>query len=366
MSKIRLALQTGFMILAAYLGYRHQVLGGGPGGVPPIDAYCPFGGLETLPLYLTTGSFLQKTAPSNFWLLVAVGVTTLVGGALFCGWICPLGGLADWLYKLRQTVSNRKVDITPSVARPLSYGRFATLAGIVYFSWLLKRLWFEEFDPYKAIFHMNVEGATGWLIIGSFVAASLLVERAWCRFLCPLGAFNGLLSRFALFDIERDSACIHCGKCDRACPAGITVSEAQRLQDSRCVKCMQCVETCPVSALSVKAKVGGLPNLKPLAAGVLGVVLFLGIVGAAQVSGQWNAKSPSYRVAAQITDPSEIKGWMKWSEAAAAFNVDEKQLLAELGLPEQLDRNRTVKDIRGEFGVSEEKFRQAVAKLRKQ
>lgn len=85
MNKIRLALLTGFIILATYLGFRHQVIGGGPTGVPPIDAYCPFGGLETLPHYLTTGSFLQKTAPSNFWLLVAVIVTTLLAGALFCG-----------------------------------------------------------------------------------------------------------------------------------------------------------------------------------------------------------------------------------------------------------------------------------------
>ena len=366
MKTVRLTFQTGFMAFAAFLGYRHQVLGGGPAGVPPIDAFCPFGALETAPLYLTTGSFLQKTAPSNFWLLGAIVLVTLLFGSVFCGWICPLGTLSDWLYKFRKAIFPNALAISAKVTDILSYGRLLTLAGIVYFSWLLKKLWFEEYDPYKTIFHMNVEGATGWLIIGMFVVASLMVERAWCRFLCPLGAFNGLLSHFSFWNIERDQAtCIHCNKCDRLCPTGILVSDKERLTDSRCIKCMQCVDACPTKALSIAPANKSFPVIKPLVAGVVGVVLFLGVVAAAQVTGGWNAKSPSYKVAAQITHPSEIKGWMKWSDAAAAFQVDESVLLSELGLPQTVDRNRTVKDIRKDYGLSEEAFRQTIEKLRK-
>ena len=364
MSKVRLGLQAFFMILLAYLGYRHQAVGGGPLGAPPIDAYCPFGALETLPTFLLSGSYLQKTAPSNFWLMVTLIVTTVLAGAVFCGWICPLGGLSDWLYKLRCRLTNRKIEFSPAIDRLLSYGRYLMLAGIVYFSWLLNKIWFEDYDPFKLIFHMNVESATGWLIIAAFVAISVIIERAWCRYLCPLGAFTGIISLFSIFAIEREHSCIHCKKCDRKCPVGITVSTAGRLRDTRCIQCLECVNVCHVNSLAVKTGRGGiLQNVKPTTFAVLSVVLFVSILGTVQVSGGWDAKSPSIKAVSQIRSASEIKGWMKWSDIISSLNINEKQLLSDLGLPDNLDRNKTVKDIRKDFGIDEEKFRRTVDRL---
>ena len=55
------------------------------------------------------------------------------------------------------------------------------------------------------------------LIIAGFVLISLAVERAWCRWFCPLGIFNGLMGKLSLFKIRRnEAACIHCGACSRA------------------------------------------------------------------------------------------------------------------------------------------------------
>ncbi|MCE5284596.1 MAG: 4Fe-4S binding protein [Pelosinus sp.] len=365
MNKVRLGIQTVFIGLMFYIGYRHQIVGGGPSGAPPLDAYCPFGALATLPTYITTSNFLQKTASSNFWLMLALIITTLFAGAVFCGWICPLGGLSDWFYKIRQKFFVRKIEIPPQTAKVLSYGRFIMLGGIVYFSWVLNRLWFEEYDPYKQIFHLNVESITGWLIIFGFVSISLLVERAWCRFLCPLGAFAGLISRFSVFQIERDQYCINCKKCDRTCPSGIEVSQITRMEDTSCSKCLQCVSVCPVKSLEVRAGFSSvLSKVKPLTFALVSVAVFVGIVGAAQMSGFWNAKSPSIKAVAQLTSVSEIKGWMKWSEVIAVFGVNEEQIITELGLSETLNRNKTIKEIGKEYGFSEEKVRQAIEKYR--
>ncbi|MCX7970570.1 MAG: 4Fe-4S binding protein [Negativicutes bacterium] len=101
MRQTRLATQILFVLGALYTGYRHQLVGGGPGGAGPLDAYCPFGALETLPTYLFFGSFLAKTAFSNFWFLLALLATIFLVGSVFCGWICPLGSLGDWLYRIR-------------------------------------------------------------------------------------------------------------------------------------------------------------------------------------------------------------------------------------------------------------------------
>lgn len=202
--KFRYGVQGFFVLLFAYIGWRHQAVGGGPAGAPPLDAFCPFGGVETLPLYLTSGQFLAKTAPANVVALAAVLLVTLLGGAVFCGWFCPLGALGEWLYKLRLKIFRREIKLPAAAERVLPYGRYAVLGIIFYMTWKTSKLWFSDYDPFKQIFHMEVENAAGWVVIGLFAAGSLLVERAWCRFLCPLGGIVGMVSRFSLLKINRD------------------------------------------------------------------------------------------------------------------------------------------------------------------
>ena len=62
---------------------------------------------------------------------------------------------------------------------------------ILIMSWRTKSIWFENIDPYKDIFHMNVESVAALSLILGFVAISLLVERAWCRWLCPPEPLHG-------------------------------------------------------------------------------------------------------------------------------------------------------------------------------
>ncbi|HDQ93439.1 MAG TPA: 4Fe-4S binding protein, partial [Synergistetes bacterium] len=90
-SKLRYVIQFGFLAFMTWLGYRHQVLGGGPEGVPTVDALCPFGGLESLYSILASGTWLRRLAPSAMVLLVVLIAMTLLLGRVFCGWICPLG-----------------------------------------------------------------------------------------------------------------------------------------------------------------------------------------------------------------------------------------------------------------------------------
>lgn len=366
MKYLKVMIQAFFVVLMAYIGYRHQIFGGGPQGTAPIHAYCPFGALEALPTYLLSGNLIQKTAFSNFWLFGMVLVITILFGTVFCGWICPLGAVGEWLYSIRRMVYKRKFYIPQKAEHILAYGRYVMLGFIMYMSYSVGKLWFERYDPFTLIFHTNVETTIGWVIIGLFVIASLLVERVWCRFLCPLGGLLSIFGKFSIFKIVRDTSnCLNCKKCSGVCPVGIDVANSQTVSKANCISCYRCVKSCPKeNILSVKSRITAFGSLKPVVVGFLAVAILGGAWGLVYTSGQWNPKNPQVKAASQIKNEDEIKGWMKWSEVMSSLKVNESKLIQELRLPENFDRSTTIKQMEKEYKFSEEQLREAIKKYR--
>lgn len=254
--------QLAIALLVVVAAVRHQVEK--DSGAASVDALCPFGAMETLITWVTTGSLITKTHPSNLVLGLAVLVATLLVGNAFCGWICPFGAVQDALTWVRRKLRLPAITVPRGLDRALRWGRFVVLAVILYFSYVTASLWFADYDPYVALFglHWLFEPDTPALWIGLSVLAvvvvgSVLVERAWCRYLCPLGGVLSVLSRFSLLRIRRaPTTCTDCSLCDKACPVGIEPSKAAPMVSPDCIGCMDCVTTCPVrGALGVDAPV---------------------------------------------------------------------------------------------------------------
>jgi NapH/MauN family ferredoxin-type protein len=250
-------LSQGFVVLLiAYLGIRHQVTGGGPRGSAPIDSYCVFGGAETLWTYITTGAFMAKTNVSNFILLGAAILVTVLTGASFCGWICPVGAMQDALGGVGKKLFKRTFTPPRSWDRYLRHLRFASLLLVLYMTARFGSLWFADYDPFKFLFHFSFETALPIVLIVVFVIASILSERFWCKYLCPLGGLFSLLSKLSLFKLRRNTtSCVNCNLCTRSCPVGLDVSNANVLNDGQCIKCLNCVTACPIKgALTIETK----------------------------------------------------------------------------------------------------------------
>ena len=65
------------------------------------------------------------------------------------------------------------------------------------------------------MFGLHLRRRCCWTLLGALLVATVFVRNAYCRFLCPLGAFLGILSNLTVFRIKRWSECSTAGSARR-------------------------------------------------------------------------------------------------------------------------------------------------------
>ena len=203
--------------------------------------------------FITTGQFVPKTHLSNLILGAGLLIGIVLAGSSFCGWVCPFGALQDALTWLRKALHLPEIKVPAKADHILRYGRFVTLGLILFMTVSTVKLWFAGFDPYRTLFGLewlfNFNLAEFWpayLIVAIIVTGSLLIQRFWCRYLCPLGGLMSLLGHVSFLRIRRNAdSCKGCALCNVPCPVGIDVANAKNAVSTNCIGCLACVQACP-------------------------------------------------------------------------------------------------------------------------
>jgi polyferredoxin len=263
---IRHIVQAGFFVLIALISVSKFAAENGVTlpflSEASLHTLCPFGGVVSVYRYVTEGALVQKIHESAFVLMVLVFLLSFLFGPVFCGWFCPFGSLQEWLGKLGKRVLGKRFNhvIPAALDHVLRYLRYILLALVVYMTAKTATLTFQNIDPYYALFNFFTgEVAPAALaVLAVVLLSSLVVERPWCKYACPYGALLGLTNLLRVFGIRRrESSCIGCKACDRACPMNIQVSTASKVRNHQCISCMKCTSesACPIGNtvnLSVK------------------------------------------------------------------------------------------------------------------
>ena len=180
------------------------------------------------------------------WLLP----TTLLLGVLFCGWICPLGTLQDWAYKL-----GRKMRL-PVLRVPYGIQRYLQLSRYVFYFLLTLGITFSILQGTKNLSKLmrgDVLGMAALVVLIVFVLFGMFFNRPFCNYICTGGARRGLWSVVRIIGIRRDTAtCINCKLCTKSCPMNIDVANTDFVRHPNCIGCMSCLSACPKSCISFK------------------------------------------------------------------------------------------------------------------
>ncbi len=302
-----------------------------------FHAICPFGAVETAGRLVMEGTFIPKIHESNLWVFAGVILVTLLFGAVFCGWLCPLGSVQEWIGTIGKKIFKKRYNrfVGARVDHMLGYLRYAVLALVLFKTTQMVNLVFQRVDPYYALFHfwMGDVLPSALIVLGGVLALSLFFERPWCRWFCPFGALIGVVQLLAPWKIRRNSAeCTACGACARVCPMRIPLEKKTAVLDTRCNRCGNCLTACPKEkGMSFSFSRASLFPLKTrLVTGVLIVSLFASPILFAHAGGFFYT-SGNQKLQKGKVSVEEIRGSMTVEEIARAMGIETETLWQVLG-----------------------------------
>jgi polyferredoxin len=285
------------------------------------EAYCPFGGIQTLGTYLVAGSMACSMTATQIMMGIVLAIGVVLFSKLFCGYLCPLGWATEQLAKLRKKLKVKEIVINYGTIadKLLRLVKYALLFWIFYTTVSSSELFCKNFDPYYAAATGFKGELTMWmaiLAIAVFILGNFFIKMFWCKYLCPLGALSNifkyaitfavLVGIFALVNlsglavswvyllaaasiigylwevlylevkvfpllkvVRSEEKCNDCGICAKKCPYGIDVDKVGAVKNVDCNLCGECIASCNQDALTF----GGKKSLRWLPA-ILTFVLF--------------------------------------------------------------------------------------------
>ena len=209
----------------------------------PLSMFaCPFGTLQHFAALATVPLLAGGT----------IGLFSALLGRAYCGWFCPFGTIQDVV----GMITKRKLN-----PRAFPWSKFVVLLVALVAAYVTTETVFCRYCPsgslfgalpYVIMYNPDPIPLGVWIHAGTLLlvaAGVLVVERVWCRYLCPVGAIFGTFNRLSALSMKVDTTlCANCKLCLKSCPMGIDSVESIGVSTD-CTRCGKCIEACNRDAI---------------------------------------------------------------------------------------------------------------------
>ncbi len=308
---IRYAVQGWFLLFCIYVGVRfyqfveHFTHPGSPfvERPPSVEGFLPIAGFMSFKYFLLTG-IIEPIHPAAMVIFVAALSVSLLGKKGFCGWICPIGTVSQYLWMAGEKITGKTRRPSPQWDIPLRLVKyvlmsfFLLLIGVAMVPNMMVLFFISDY--YKIVDVRTMRFFTqistvSLIVVLIIILLSLVYRNFWCRYLCPYGALLGLVGMLSPFKIRRqEDKCVHCGRCTAHCPSLIDVERQETVGSPECFGCLTCLSRCP-SKGAIELTVGMYKKRKrvrPLTIFALVLILFYLIIGVGIYTGHWKSGLP--------------------------------------------------------------------------
>lgn len=230
---------TRFSVLAMTLGFI------GWWGQGQLSILTPIATLSAVMAGKSLSFLLYDPFSLVIWVAAIIGFF-IWGRALFCGWLCPFGAMQEFVGAIAKQLDVRQLTVSGMWDRRLKFLKYVVLAG------LIATLFYRpeqvetaaEVEPFKTA--ISVFFQREWYYVFYAVIcllASAVVFKAYCRYLCPLGAMMAIGGWLRLTPwITRRAECgSPCQLCKVKCEYK-AIKPSGKIDYSECFGCLECVE----------------------------------------------------------------------------------------------------------------------------
>ena len=212
--------------------------------------------------YLIIQAASEHIMNGSFIVFVSMFVLSMFLGRVWCGYLCPAGGIQESIFRINDT--------------PAKQGRRNMIKYIIWIIWMAAIIVTfilgkndVTIDPFYMTDHgISVTGIYNYIMYYGVLLILVLPalihgRRAVCHYICwmapfmVIGSTIGRWLHLPQLHIEADKEkCIACGKCNKACPMGLDVkqmvSEGSGSKCTECIQCGACVDECPKNVLNYR------------------------------------------------------------------------------------------------------------------
>jgi NosR/NirI family transcriptional regulator, nitrous oxide reductase regulator len=191
-------------------------------------------------------SYLLWDPPSLVLWIFTIATFVLWGRGVFCGWLCPFGAIQEFIGEVSKRLHVPQLRISDQLDGKLRYLKYVTLAVILLAAFsptsLAEKL--AEVEPFKT--SITLYFARYWPFVVYAVlllVMNLFVYKAFCRYLCPLGAMMAIGGKLRMQDwIPRRIECgSPCQLCKVKCRYG-AIEKSGAINYDECFQCLDCVQ----------------------------------------------------------------------------------------------------------------------------
>ncbi|MET0074894.1 MAG: quinol dehydrogenase ferredoxin subunit NapH [Candidatus Thiodiazotropha lotti] len=220
--------------------------------------------LDILPLtdpYVLLQASLSGVVPETaaiIGVVIVLAFYLLVGGRVYCSWVCPVNLVTDLAAWLRRKLGIRS---NSQFSRSTRYWMLAltlilpllVTGGIIW----------ELVNPVSMMFRGIVFGmGAAWvMVLGIFLFDLIVAKDGWCGHICPVGAFYNLVGSKSLLRVNalERQACNDCMECYVVCPEPQVIKPALKgekqgatpvIISSDCTNCGRCIDICAKDVFS--------------------------------------------------------------------------------------------------------------------